>query len=86
MELVRLPDAEGRIAAKVRFLILRVCCVLFRVKSGGCCSALLQRSGRRDQPAARFAPELQGVYIEEHDGRKQVWCMSSSLVMRKAPC
>ncbi len=21
-----------------------------------------------------FAPELQGVYIEEHDGRKQVWC------------
>ncbi|STL43440.1 ornithine decarboxylase [Escherichia coli] len=34
VELVRLPDAEGRIAAKVRFLILRVCCVLFRVKSG----------------------------------------------------
>ncbi len=21
-----------------------------------------------------FAPELQGVYVEEHDGRKQVWC------------
>ncbi|MGO1310669.1 MAG: ornithine decarboxylase, partial [Kluyvera intermedia] len=21
-----------------------------------------------------FAPELQGVYIQEHDGRKQVWC------------
>ncbi len=30
VELVRLPDAEGRIALpKVRFLILRVCCVLF---------------------------------------------------------
>ncbi|WP_334612894.1 hypothetical protein, partial [Escherichia coli] len=21
-----------------------------------------------------FPPELQGVYIQEHDGRKQVWC------------
>ena len=21
-----------------------------------------------------FAPELQGVYIQEHDGRKEVWC------------
>ena len=31
-----------------------------------------------DYHAARvlpgFAPELQGVYIQEHDGRKQVWC------------
>ncbi len=86
MELVRLPDAEGRSLPKVRFLILRVCCVLFRVNLGWCCSALLQRSGRRDQPAAGFAPELQGVYIEEHDGRKQFGAMSSSLVMRKAPC
>lgn len=60
---------------KVRFLILRVCCVLFRVKSGVvlfCVTSALWEEGINLLPG--FAPELQGVYIEEHDGRKQVWC------------
>lgn len=59
---------------KVRFLILRVCCVLFRVKSGVVLFCVTSALWKKDQPAAGFAPELQGVYIEEHDGRKQVWC------------
>ncbi|STN25910.1 ornithine decarboxylase [Escherichia coli] len=74
-ELVRLPDAEGRIAAEGRFLILRVCCVLFRVKSG--VVAVLRYFSALEEGInllPGFAPELQGVYIEEHDGRKQVWC------------
>ncbi len=86
MELVRLPDAEGRIAAEGALLILRVCCALFRVKSGVVLFCLLQRSGRRDQPVARFCTGASGVYIEEHDGRKQVWCYVIKLVMRKVPC
>ncbi len=62
---------------KVRFLILRVCCALFRVKSRvvlflRLLSALKRERGINLLPG--FAPELQGVYIEEHDGRKQVWC------------
>ncbi len=60
---------------KVRFLILRVCCALFRVKSGVvlfCVTSALWEEGINLLPG--FAPELQGVYIEEHDGRKQVWC------------
>lgn len=60
---------------KVRFLILRVCCVLFRVKSG--VVAVLRYFSALEEGInllPGFAPELQGVYIEEHDGRKQVWC------------
>lgn len=59
---------------KVRFLILgcAVCC------SGEIWGGAVLRyfsaleEGINLLPG--FAPELQGVYIEEHDGRKQVWC------------
>ncbi len=60
---------------KVRFLILRcaVCAVPGEIWGGAVLryfSAL--EEGINLLPG--FAPELQGVYIEEHDGRKQVWC------------
>ncbi len=59
---------------KVRFLILRVCCALFRVKSGVVLFCVTSALWKRDQPVARFCTGASGVYIEEHDGRKQVWC------------
>lgn len=59
---------------KVRFLILRVCCALFRVKSGGAVLRYFSALEEGINLLPCFAPELQGVYIEEHDGRKQVWC------------
>ncbi|XNM77802.1 hypothetical protein ACLK19_04700 [Escherichia coli] len=48
-----------------------------------CVTSALWKKGSTFCP---FAPELQGVYIEEHDGRSKFGAMSSSLVMRKAPC
>ncbi len=67
--------AEGRIAAEGACLTRRgVLCVAFRVKSGRFCPALPAPPRRRINLLPGFAPELQGVYIEEHDGRKQVWC------------
>ena len=84
VELVRLPDAEGRIAAEgaLPYPPGVLCC---SVKSGVlfCVTSALWEEGINLLPG--FAPELQGVYIEEHDGRK-FGAMSSSLVMRKAPC
>ncbi len=74
VELVRLPDAEGRIAAEGALPYPPVCCVLFPVKSGVVLFCVTSALWKKASTCCRFAPELQGVYIEEHDGRKQVWC------------
>lgn len=44
------------------------------MKSGVVLFCVTQRSEEGINLLPGFAPELQGVYIEEHDGRKQVWC------------
>ena len=51
-----------------------VCCVLFLVKSGVVLFCVTSALWKKGINLPGFAPELQGVYIEEHDGRKQVWC------------
>lgn len=52
VELVRLPEAEGRIAAEGALPYPPGVLCVVPVKSGRFCPALLQRHGRRDQPAA----------------------------------
>lgn len=75
VDLVPLPQAEGRVAAEGALPYPPgVLCVVPCEVWGG---AVLQyftalEEGINLLPG--FAPELQGVYIQEHDGRKQVWC------------
>ncbi|MDQ8600048.1 ornithine decarboxylase, partial [Klebsiella aerogenes] len=75
VDLVPLPQAEGRVAAEGALPYPPgVLCVVPGEVWGG---AVLQyftalEEGINLLPG--FAPELQGVYIQEHDGRKQVWC------------
>ncbi len=75
VEMVRLPDAEGRIAAEGELPYPPgVLCVVQGEIWGGAvmryCSAMQEAINL----LPGFAPELQGLYIEEHDGRKQVSC------------
>ena len=68
VELVRLPDAEGRIAAEGALPYPSGCAIaLFRVKSGVVLfCVLLQRSGRRDQPVAGFCTGASRVSISKN--------------------
>ena len=75
VELVALPQAEGRIAAEGALPYPPgVLCVVPGEVWGG--SVLHYFTALEDSinQLPGFAPELQGVYIQEHDGRKQVWC------------
>lgn len=74
-ELVALPQAEGRIAAEGALPYPPgVLCVVPGEIWGG--SVLHYFAALEDSinQLPGFAPELQGVYLQEHDGRKQVWC------------
>ena len=73
--LVRLPDAEGRIAAEGALPYPPgVLCVVPGEIWGGAVLRYFSALEEGINLLPGFAPELQGVYIEEHDGRKQVWC------------
>ncbi|EIM6156827.1 ornithine decarboxylase, partial [Escherichia coli] len=75
VELVRLPDAEGRIAAEGALPYPPgVLCVVPGEIWGGAVLRYFSALEEGINLLPGFAPELQGVYIEEHDGRKQVWC------------
>ncbi|BAT38494.1 ornithine decarboxylase SpeF [Escherichia albertii] len=75
VELVRLPDAEGRIAAEGALPYPPgVLCVVPGEVWGGAVLRYFSALEEGINLLPGFAPELQGVYIEEHDGRKQVWC------------
>ncbi|MFI3666459.1 ornithine decarboxylase SpeF [Citrobacter braakii] len=75
VELVRLPDAEGRIAAEGALPYPPgVLCVVPGEIWGGSVLRYFSALEEGINLLPGFAPELQGVYIEEHDGRKQVWC------------
>ncbi len=75
VELIRLPEAEGRIAAEGALPYPPgVLCVVPGEVWGG---PVLRYFGALEEGInllPGFEPELQGVYIEEHDGHKQVWC------------
>ncbi len=87
VELVRLPDAEGRIAAEgalpyppgvLCVVPGEIWVVLFCVTSA---------LWKRDQPVARFCTGASGVSISKNMMVvSKFGAMSSSLVMRKAPC
>lgn len=75
VELIRLPDAEGRIAAEGALPYPPgVLCVVPGEIWGGAVLRYFSALEEGINLLPGFAPELQGVYIEEHDGRKQVWC------------
>ncbi|HAU3223582.1 TPA: ornithine decarboxylase SpeF [Salmonella enterica subsp. houtenae] len=75
VELVRLPEAEGRIAAEGALPYPPgVLCVVPGEIWGGSVLRYFSALEEGINLLPGFAPELQGVYIEEHDGRKQVWC------------
>lgn len=75
VELVRLQDAEGRIAAEGALPYPPgVLCVVPGEVWGGAVLRYFSALEEGINLLPGFAPELQGVYIEEHDGRKQVWC------------
>ncbi|XPE35423.1 hypothetical protein ACNKHN_03385 [Shigella flexneri] len=80
VELVGLPDAEGRIAAEGPLPYPPgVLCVVARGSTGWCCSGLLQRFWKKASTCSGFAAELQVVCVEEHDGRSKLGAMPSSL-------
>ena len=75
VELVALPQAEGRIAAEgaLPYPPGVLCVVPGEIWSGAVLRYFTAlEEGINLLPG--FAPELQGVYIQEVDGRKQVWC------------
>lgn len=75
VELVSLRDAEGRIAAEGALPYPHgVLCVVPGEVWGG--SVLRYFAALEDgiNLLPGFAPELQGVYVEECEGRKQVRC------------
>ncbi|WP_312629185.1 ornithine decarboxylase SpeF [Scandinavium sp.] len=75
VELVSLPQAEGRIAAEgaLPYPPGVLCVVPGEIWSGAVLRYFTAlEEGINLLPG--FAPELQGVYIAEVDGRKQVWC------------
>ncbi|WES69824.1 ornithine decarboxylase SpeF [Superficieibacter sp. HKU1] len=75
VELVRLQDAEGRIAAEGALPYPPgVLCVVPGEIWGGAVLRYFSALEEGINLLPGFAPELQGVYIQEQDGRKQVWC------------
>ncbi|WP_318386176.1 ornithine decarboxylase SpeF [Enterobacter sp.] len=75
VELVSLRDAEGRVAAEGALPYPPgVLCVVPGEIWGGAVLNYFAALEEGINLLPSFAPELQGVYIQEHDGRKQVWC------------
>ncbi|WP_318358375.1 ornithine decarboxylase SpeF [Enterobacter sp.] len=75
VELVSLRDAEGRVAAEGALPYPPgVLCVVPGETWGGAVLNYFAALEEGINLLPGFAPELQGVYIQEHDGRKQVWC------------
>ncbi|MDF7680130.1 ornithine decarboxylase SpeF [Enterobacteriaceae bacterium ESL0689] len=75
VELVRLDDAEGRIAAEGALPYPPgVLCVVPGEVWGGSVLHYFKALEESINQLPGFAPELQGVYIQEHNGQKQVWC------------
>ena len=74
VELVRIRDAEGRIAAEGRCLIHRRALRGTRGSLGWGGSTLFPCTGRRVNLLPGFSPELQGVYSEtDADGMKRLY-------------
>ena len=74
-ELVSLRDAEGRIAAEGALPYPPgVLCVVPGEVWGGAVLHYFAALEEGINLLPGFAPELQGVYLQEIDGRKQVWC------------
>lgn len=75
VELVSLRDAEGRIAAEGALPYPPgVLCVVPGEIWGGAVLHYFAALEEGINLLPGFAPELQGVYLKEIDGRKQVWC------------
>ena len=75
VELVRLDQAEGRIAAEGALPYPPgVLCVVPGEIWGGAALHYFQALEEGINLLPGFAPELQGVYVQENDGRRQVWC------------
>ncbi|ELY2855386.1 ornithine decarboxylase SpeF [Cronobacter dublinensis] len=75
VELVRLDQAEGRIAAEGALPYPPgVLCVVPGEIWGGAALHYFQALEEGINLLPGFAPELQGVYVKENDGRRQVWC------------
>lgn len=75
VDLVPLPEAEGRIAAEGALPYPPgVLCVVPGEVWGGAVLRYFSALEEGINLLPGFAPELQGVYINECDGRKQVWC------------
>lgn len=74
-ELVLLSEAEGRIAAEgAHPYPPGVLCVVPGEVWGGSVLRYFTALEEGINLLPGFAPELQGVYIQEHEGRKAVWC------------
>ncbi len=74
-ELVLLSEAEGRIAAEGALPYPPgVLCVVPGEVWGGSVLRYFTALEEGINLLPGFAPELQGVYIQEHEGRKSVWC------------
>ncbi|WP_312211573.1 ornithine decarboxylase SpeF [Pseudescherichia sp.] len=74
-ELVLLSEAEGRIAAEGALPYPPgVLCVVPGEIWGGSVLRYFTALEEGINLLPGFAPELQGVYIQEHEGRKAVWC------------
>ncbi|EOL9036979.1 ornithine decarboxylase SpeF [Cronobacter sakazakii] len=75
IELVRLEQAEGRIAAEGALPYPPgVLCVVPGEIWGGAALHYFQALEDGINLLPGFAPELQGVYVETCDDRRQVWC------------
>lgn len=75
VDLVSLRNAEGRIAAEGALPYPPgVLCVVPGEIWGGAVLNYFAALEEGINLLPGFAPELQGVYIQEHDGRKEVWC------------
>jgi len=74
-ELVLLSEAKGRIAAEGALPYPPgVLCVVPGEVWGGSVLRYFTALEEGINLLPGFAPELQGVYIQEHEGRKAVWC------------
>ncbi|WP_226572209.1 ornithine decarboxylase SpeF [Mangrovibacter yixingensis] len=75
VELVRLSDAEGRIAAEGALPYPPgVMCVVPGEVWGGAAFQYFTALEDGINQLPGFEPELQGVYVKSCDNRKQVWC------------
>lgn len=75
VDLVSLRNAEGRIAAEGALPYPPgVLCVVPGEIWGGAVLRYFAALEEGINLLPGFAPELQGVYIQEHEGRKAVWC------------